>query len=105
KLDGLCSTPSMAAPSWLFQETTSSAPVAQLVVCALKSVSFLAVRPGAASVRVSPDATHTSAILLASAPRYAHAAPSADSEKFELTLCSTGPIFTIVFDAGSRRNR
>ena len=41
KSAGLCSTPSIAAPSWLFHETTSSEPIAKRAICAFMSVSFV----------------------------------------------------------------
>src|SRR3954451_21419680 len=96
KLDGLWRTPSIVTPSWLFHDTTSSVLVVQLAVCELKSVSLrgsVRLKPDATSR--TPDATCTSGIVLASAPRYANAAPSAESEKLELTVCSEGPIFVI----------
>jgi hypothetical protein len=40
KSSGLCSTPSIVVPSWLFHDTTSSALVVQPAVCAFMSVSF-----------------------------------------------------------------
>src|SRR6266571_6683572 len=56
---GLCRTPPIAAPSWLFHETTSSVPVIQLATCAFMSVSFFScgARPGPCEVRLRPDAT------------------------------------------------
>ena len=41
KSAGLCRTPSIVAPSWLFHDTTSSVLAVQLAVCAFMSVSFL----------------------------------------------------------------
>jgi hypothetical protein len=82
----------MAAPSWLFHDTTSSVLVVQFVVWLFMSVSFL-------------FATYSSAIDFASARRYAIASPSLDSEKPEFTVWSTGEIFVTVFVVGSRRYR
>ena len=92
KLSGLWRTPSMAAPSWLFHDTTSSVLVVQFVVWLFMLVNFLV-------------ATYTSAIDFASARRYAIASPSFDSEKPEFTVWSVGEIFVTAFVLGSRRYR
>src|SRR3954451_2344307 len=120
KLDGLWRTPSIATPSWLFHDTTSSVLVVQLAVCALKSVSLrgsVRLKPDATSrtpdatsrtvdaTSRTLDATYTSGIVFASAPRYAYAAPSTDNEKLEPTMRSEGPIFAIDFVCASRRNK
>src|SRR6185295_14103720 len=73
---GLCRTPSIVAPSWLFHETTSSVPVAQLATCAFMSVAFFSggVRPVSCGVRLKPDTTYdmyTSDMVFASARRHA----------------------------------
>src|SRR6266850_4129053 len=91
KSNGLCSTPSIVAPSWLFHDTTSSVLVAQFNVCALVSVSFFARR-----VRLAPDttdsrgATNTSAIDVGSDPRNATDDPSRESENDDMTTASPG---------------
>src|ERR1700745_3294346 len=84
KSTGLCRTPSMVAPSWLFQETTSSVLVFQFDVCALVSVSLRAV------VSDVTGATNTSASDFGSEPRNATVEPSRDSEKPDITTASRG---------------
>src|SRR5436190_6891099 len=98
KSAGLCRTPSIAAPSWLFQETTSSVLAAQLRVCALKSVSLRA------SVNPEP-AVNTSLIAVASDERYAIFEPSRVKLKLDWTALPGAPTRAAVFVAGSSRNR
>jgi hypothetical protein len=45
--DGLCRTPSIAAPSRLVHDTTSIALFVQAAVCAVRSVSFFGLSAGA----------------------------------------------------------
>src|SRR5215217_1472101 len=98
KSAGLCRTPSMAAPSWLFHDTTSRVPIAKRAICAFMSVSFV----GFASVA---GPTNTSAIDAASAPKNAAREPSRESVKFEPTQAAAGERRVTAFDAGSSRNR
>src|SRR2546425_12707443 len=92
KSNGLCSTPSIVAPSWLFHDTTSSVLVAQFDVCTLVSVSFFACR-----VRLEPDttdsrgATNTSAIDFGSVPRNATVDLSREMGNENMTTESLGP--------------
>src|SRR5947209_5837238 len=88
---GLCRMPPIAAPSWLFHETTSSVLVIQLAACAFMSVSFFscAVRLVSRGVRLKPDATYptnTSDMVFESARRHAYVLPSFVIEKLELTV-------------------
>src|SRR6185503_20320972 len=83
KSAGLWRTPSIAAPSWLFHETTSSVLVVSGAVCLFMSVSFL----GLASVAA---ATNTSGTDLASEPRNATREPSREKVKPEPTHASAG---------------
>src|SRR6185369_11443177 len=87
KSAGLCSTPSIVAPSWLFHDTTSSVPAGQPAVCAFRSVSFF-------------DPTNTSAIDVASERSDAIVSPSFEREKLELTVRSTGDTFVIALVSG-----
>src|SRR6185503_7866223 len=98
KSAGLCSTPSMAAPSWLFQETISRVPMAKRASCAFMSVSLT----GLAS---EDGATNTSATDRASAPRKATRLPSRDNEKLEPTQASDGARRAIALLEGSSRKR
>src|SRR6185503_194975 len=84
KSTGLCSTPSIVAPSWLFHETTSSVLVVQFDAGALVSVSLRAVDSDAVG------ATNTSAIDLASDPRNATVNPSRANENENVTTASRG---------------
>src|SRR6186713_1713299 len=95
KSNGLCSTPSIVAPSWLFHETISSVLLVQPPVCALVSVSFL--------VRLKPDATYSSDIDFASERRYAYVLPSFVNEKLEFTAGSAAVTLAIALVATSRR--
>src|SRR5580765_3529132 len=88
KSAGLCRTPSIVAPSWLFHDTTSSVLAVQPAVCAFMSVSFLA-------------PTYTSLIVFAPARRHAIVWPSFDTEKLELTVASGAGTFAIALDSGS----
>src|SRR6185436_8119625 len=106
KFDGLCSTPSIVAPSWLFHEMTSSVLVVKAAVCAFRSVSRRA-----CSVRLEPDATSvsgatkTSGSERASAPRNAMLEPSREKEKLEPTQASADDRRVIALLSGSRRNK
>src|SRR6185503_20604018 len=98
KSAGLWRTPSIAAPSWLFHETTSRMLVTRAAVCAFMSVSFF----GLASVAA---ATNTSGTDLASAPRNATRDPSRESVKLEPTHVSAGARRVTALVPGSMRNR
>src|SRR5262245_63626067 len=94
KSSGLCSTPSIVTPSWLFHETTSSVLVAQFAACALVSVSLRAEDMRAIG------ATKTSAIDVGSEPRYATVDPSRESENDDITAASFGASRVVAFVDG-----
>src|SRR5438552_14486051 len=103
---GLCRTPSIVVPSWLFHDTTSSVLVAQLRVCALKSVSLIGGVRLAGGVRLKPDATsatNTSPIDFASLPINATIEPSCVKLNVDRTDSSDAASRRIVFVAGSNR--
>src|SRR5262245_34820173 len=67
---GLCRTPSIVVPSWLFHDTTSMVPFGHFAVWAVMSVSFRGF-----STAATGD-TYTSAIVPASLAVYATVRPS-----------------------------
>src|SRR2546422_2049801 len=98
KSAGLCSTPSIVVPSWLFHETTSRELPTQPVVCAFMSVNLRG------DVNVA-GATYTSDIVFESAPRNATFAPSREKVKLDPIHSSAGARRVVVFVAGSSRYR
>src|SRR5262245_23959725 len=101
KSSGLCSTPSIAVPSWLFHDTISRVLVVHPDVCPFIAVSFFASR----SAGPSTDATYTSPIDVASAPRNAAVRPSRVTVNADATHASPGVSRTMAFVSGSRRYR
>src|SRR5215470_15589984 len=99
KSTGLCRTPSMVAPSWLFHETTSSVLVVHPEVCELVSVSLRAVESDAIG------ATKTSPSDFGSDSRNATDDPSRDREKLDITTASRGVRRVMLFVSGSSRCR
>src|SRR5438094_4739408 len=106
KSSGLCSTPSMVVPSWLFHETISSALVRHFAVCAEKSVSF--VGRGACTAPASSVlmfAANTSGSDSGSEPTYATVDPSRERLNAVITALSAGARRTTARVCGSRRYR
>ena len=96
KSGGLCRTPSIVAPSWLFHDTTSRVVAVHADVCAFMSVSLRA------DFKLEGP-TKTSAIDFESAPRKAIAEPSRDSEKPDPIHSSAGARRSIALLDGSSR--
>ncbi len=95
---GLCSTPSMGVPSWLFQVITSWVPSRNPAVWAPKSVSrwgFI----------VATGATNSSGKDVASPATKAVVVKSAEKLNDEPIHWSVGASFTTFFVAGSSRYR
>src|SRR6476660_2061001 len=66
---GLCRTPSMVAPSWLFHETTSSALLAHDAICAVMSVSLRGLSDGVSgAMKISPSVEASAAEKAAHCP-------------------------------------
>ena len=82
---GLCNTPSIVVPSWLFHATTSRVLVVQFEVCAFMSVSLRGCRGLGHRLR-DVNLCHR----LGSDSRNATADPSFDIVTFDMTTVSDG---------------
>src|SRR6187431_2872897 len=92
---GLCRTPSIVAPSWLFHDTTSSALFAHFAVCAVMSVSLRG------SSLVATRATWISGRVDPSCAENAAHCPSGVRLNPDPIHCSDGAYFFTALVAGS----